>query len=206
MMQARKTLPPHYRERRMLDLSQNKLAALGLNVAGIGGFVLFGWLALLLLRTVRTDAGVIAWEAGARLQGLGPVVAVVIVIAIQIVMVILHEAIHGAFFWFFTRERPTFGLELPFATYAAAPDWYLPRNQHLVVGLAPFALISLSGLALSPVAPAAAVPALLLIATTNAAGCIGDFVMVIWLLTYPRDTFVQDTGAAITIYHPTPDP
>jgi hypothetical protein len=201
-MQACKILPPHYREYRVLDLSQNKLAVLGLNVAGIVGFGLFGWLALLLLRATRPDAGVIAWETGARLQGLGSLLSAVTVIVIQAVMVILHEAAHGAFFWLFIRERPAFGLELPFAAYAAAPGWYLPRDQHLVVGLAPFVFISMIALALVSVVPASTVPVLLLIATTNAAGCTGDFVMVIWLLTQPRDTLVQDTGAAITLYRP----
>ena len=116
--------------------------------------------------------------------------------------VTLHEAAHGAFFWVFTRERPAFGLEPPFAAYAAAPDWYLPRRQHLVVGLAPFTLITLVGLALLPVVPAFVVPVLLLIMVTNAAGSIGDSVMVVWLLTQPRDILVQDTGAAINIYRP----
>ncbi|MCP4541758.1 MAG: DUF3267 domain-containing protein [Chloroflexi bacterium] len=142
----------------------------------------------------------IAWETSARLQNVGVLMAVVIVISIQIVMVILHEAAHGIFFWYFTRERPVFGLELPFAAYAAAPDWYLPRRQHLVVGLAPFVLLTLIGVVLLPIVPAFVVPVLLLIIVTNAAGSTGDFVMVIWMLVQPRNMLVQDTGVAITIY------
>lgn len=204
-MQACKTLPSDYRAYKTLDLSQNKLATLGLNLVGLTGFGLFGWLALLLLRVIRPDAVEIAWEAGAKLQTIGILPAVVTVIVIQIVMVILHEAAHGAFFWTFTRERPAFGLEPPFAAYAAAPDWYLPRHQHLIVGLAPFVLITLVGLALLPVVPAFVVPVLLLIMVTNAAGSTGDFLMVFWLLAQPRDTLVQDTGAAIAIYRSAKD-
>ncbi len=205
-MQACKTLPPNYQTYKTLDLSQNKLATLGLNIIGLGGFGLFGWLALLLLRASRPDAVEIAWKVGVKLEIIGALQAVAVVIGIQIVMVVLHEAAHGAFFWYFTRERPAFGLELPFAAYAAAPDWYLPRRQHLAVGLAPFVLITLVGLALLPVIPAPAVPVLLLIMVTNAAGSIGDFVMVAWLLAQPKGILVQDTGAAITIYGPADPP
>jgi hypothetical protein len=122
------------------------------------------------------------------------------VIVLQVVMIVLHEAVHGAFFWLFTRERPRFGLHLPFAAYAAAPDWLLLRFQHLVVGLAPFAVITLLGLALLPVAPPLVVSALLLVIVTNAAGSTGDFLMAAWLLMQPADVLVQDTGAAITTY------
>ncbi len=204
-MQACKTLPLDYQTYKTLDLSQNKLVTLGLNLVGLGGFGLFGWLALRLLGTVRPDAVAIAWETGAKLHTIGILAAVVTVIVVQIVMVVLHEAAHGAFFWAFTRERPAFGLEPPFAAYAAAPDWYLPRRQHLVVGLAPFTLITLAGLVLLPVVPAFVVPVLLLIMVTNAAGSSGDFVMVAWLLAQPRDILVQDTGAAINIYRPAKD-
>jgi hypothetical protein len=201
-MKACKTLPPNYRTYKTLDLSQNRLAALGLNIVGLVGFGFFGWLALLLLRVLRPDAVAIAWETGVKLQAIGALLAVVTVVGIQTAMVVLHEAAHGVFFWYFTRERPAFGLELPFAAYAAAPDWYLPRRQHLVVGLAPFVLVTLVGLALLPVVPVFVVPVLLLIMVTNAAGSTGDFVMVAWMLTLPKDILVQDTGAAITIYVP----
>ncbi len=198
--QALKTLPPHYELHGTLDLSKNKLVAIGLNIVAAGFFPLFGWMALLFLSTVRPDTGSIIFEVGSRLEAVGTWGAIAVLIVLQIVMIILHELAHGLFFWYFTRERPVFGLKLPYAAYAAAPDWYLPRNQHFVVGLAPFVLITLTGIMLLPIIPARAVPTILFVIVSNAAGAVGDFWMVVWLLNQPRESLVRDTGSAITIY------
>jgi len=181
-MQALKTLPLHYRLHGTLDLSKSKLVATGINIAAAGFFFLFGWMALLFLAVVREDTGPIILQAGGRLEAIGTLPAIVVLVALQFVMVVLHEFAHGLFFWYFTRERPVFGLKLPYAAYAAAPDWYLPRHQHLMVGLAPFVLITLAGLTLLPIVPAPAVPVILFVVVSNAAGAVGDFLMVAWLL------------------------
>ena len=202
-MQALKTLPPHYEPHGTLDLSKNWLAVLGMNVVGVAFLCLFGWLAALFLPAVRTDVAWITLETIATLEAIGNLATIAALLALYALMIILHELAHGIFFWLFTRERPVFGLKFPHAAYAAAPDWYLPRNQHLVVGLAPFVLLTLAGAVLLPIVPAPVVPALLLIVVINGAGAAGDFMMVAWLLAQPRETLERDTGDTITIYRPT---
>ncbi len=202
-MQALKELPPGYDLHATLDLAENKLAAIGVNVLGVGFLFLFGWLALSFSSAVRADIEYATLTAFAWLQAVGSLAAVLIVAAIELVMVLLHEAVHGAFFWIFTRQRPVFGLKLPYAAYAAAPDWFLPRNQHLAVGLGPFVLITVAGMILLPIIPAPAVLALLLIVVSNAAGAVGDLLMIAWLLRHPSESLVRDTGSAISVYRST---
>ena len=98
-MKATRTLPSNYRQHGALDLSRNKLAVLGMNVVGGGTFFLFGLIALELLLAVRKDAGKVLLETGDWLATRGTLAAIVAVIVLQVIMVILHEAIHGAFFW-----------------------------------------------------------------------------------------------------------
>jgi hypothetical protein len=201
-MKAVKTLPSHYQHYQTLDLAKNRRVSIGLNVVAAIFFFLFGGLALLLSSALRADTlmailGAIVW-----LQTAGILVIILVLVGLQFVMVVLHEAVHGAFFWIFTRERPAFGLKPPYAAYAAAPGWYLPRDQHLVVGLGPFAVITLVGAALLPAVPTVLVPPLLFIVVSNGAGAVGDSMMIAWLLRQPQAALVQDTGSAIAIYRP----
>jgi hypothetical protein len=78
----------------------------------------------------------------------------------------------------------------------------MPRNQYAVVGLAPLVLMTLAGLALLPVIPVWAIPSLLFVVVTNAAGAVGDIAVVGWLLLQPRATLVNDIGDAVTLYRP----
>jgi hypothetical protein len=194
-MKATKTLPPYYRKSGALDLTRSGLAFLGANALGLVLAVLFGGLGLLLLVS-RPDAGDILHIVAT------PALALVVApVALIVAGLLLHEAIHGAFFWLFTRERPVFGIKLLYL-YAAAPDWYLPRNQHLIVGMAPFALITFGGFALLPIVPVAWALGVLLVAVMNAAGGAGDVLVLAWLLAKPRETLVRDTGDTFTIYNP----
>lgn len=125
----------------------------------------------------------------------------VVVLVGSVVTIVLHELIHGLGFWLFTRDRPAFGFKGLYA-YAAAPRWYLPRNQHVVAGLAPLGVTSLAGLLLVPLVPPAPVGALVLILTLNAAGTIGDLVVMGWLLTRPATTLVRDGGDTFSLFAP----
>lgn len=195
-IQPVKTLPPDYHLHGTLDLSKNKVALIGLNIAALIPLVLFGWLALWLLPVLRpTDASQVLRFVGV----VGTLQLLAILLGLYVLMIILHEAIHGLFFWVFTRERPHYGFKGWYA-YAAAPDWYLPHRQHMVVGLAPLVLITLVGFALVPLVPLPLVPMLLYIVVMNAAGAVGDMAMVAWLAVQPHGTLVQDSGDAIALF------
>ncbi len=198
-MQPTKTLPSGFELRSTLDLSKNKLALVLMNVLGLVSLFVFGWLFLKAATWLRPDA---SWEPLTSLQivSLLDVLKIILVMAAETVaVVILHEAAHGIFFWVFSGERPHFGLRGAYA-YASAPEWYFPRAQYLVIGLAPLVLLSLGGLGLIALLPDAWIVVLWLFMIFNASGAIGDILTVAWLLLQPADTLAQDVGDAISLY------
>jgi hypothetical protein len=192
-MNPTKTLPEEYQRLYALDLSKNVVALIGLNLAALPIFFIAGWVFIRLSIWLRPAY----WQGGDILAlGLGELIGVLAAIAL---MLLIHEAIHGIFFWVFTKERPRFGFHGLYA-YAAAPDWYLPRNKYLVVGLAPLVLISVVGVLVMPITPLVAFPALFTLLVLNAAGAIGDIYLTLRLLFGPEDVFVNDHGDKFAVY------
>lgn len=176
-----------------LDVRNIKVA-LGLNLVGLVLLLVFGWLFLQAAALIRPDI------SEPRLLDLTSALDPLAIIIGLVVMLIVHELIHGLFFWLFTGARPKFGFHLVYA-YAAAPGWYLPRNQFLVIGLAPFLVITTAGLVLLALTPFSTVPLLLFILVMNGAGSVGDLVVTGWLLAQPATARAHDSGATITLYN-----
>lgn len=171
--------------------ANNRRVIVALNLVGVVLLFLFGWLFFQIALAIRPEieniSGVLS---GLNLLGL--VLGVVVVL-------ILHEVIHGIFFWLFARARPRFGLHI-FYAYAAAPDWYFPRNHFLVIGLAPFVCLTLVGLSLLPIVSVQVVPVLILALSFNAAGSVGDFAVTGWLATQPKTLMIHDFGPRMSFY------
>ena len=114
-------------------------------------------------------------------------------------MIVLHEGLHGLLFWLFSHARPTFGVGWVYA-YAAAPDWYFPRNQFVIIAIAPLVGITALGLLLMGSLPLVALPTLLFLLIFNGAGSAGDLYAMVTSLFYPADILVNDQGDQFTIY------
>lgn len=197
-MQPTQHLPTHYAPYKTIDLSTDTRALIILNIGALVLLLLAGGLLFWLLETLRPDL----LSAGTfTLGGLDFLLMLVLVIGLLGLMIVVHEAIHGAFFWLYTRSRPYFGFKGMYA-YAAAPEWYIPRNQYLVVGIMPLVLITLAGLLLLPIAPGWLLLPVLFVVLMNASGAAGDVLIVGWLLLLPATTLIRDKGDAITLYRP----
>jgi hypothetical protein len=194
-MKATVTLPAGYEPGGTLDLSKNRLAAVGLGVGATAILLPITWLLLQLVAFTRPEAGTFQFEIRG-FQGLLVLAGLVVLIA---VMMVAHEAIHGLFFWAYTGERPVFGLRGLYA-FAGAPRWYIPRGQYVIIGLAPVVVITILGLVLLLVTPSPAVLVVVGAVALNAAGSIGDLIVVVWLLARPPATLARDTGDAVTVY------
>lgn len=199
-MSAQTTLPTAYQLTRTIDLRKQPVLMLWLNLIGLGLLLLFGWLFFSLASRLRPQAGLSPSFTIDLPSGLTAVLAIAVAF---VAVLLLHELVHGAFFWLITRHRPRFGLQAAYA-YAAAPDWYIPRNPYLVVGLAPLVLITLTGVALLPWLPAALLLPWIFALAINASGSIGDVYIIAWLLARPASALVNDHGDCIHIYLPGP--
>jgi hypothetical protein len=192
-----RTLPGDYRPAGSIDLSTNVPAQVVLSIAGVALFFLFAAGFAWAIGALRPDAATISLsvDTGGLLLGI-----LALVVATAIILV-LHEAAHGLCFWLFTRERPRYGFKGLYA-YAAAPDWHFPRLEYAIIGAAPLVLLSLGGLTLALVAPIGALPLLLYALTMNAAGAIGDILVLVWIAVSPRGSLFRDRGDAVERFVP----
>ena len=197
-LQPGNELPEGYKLRDTFGLSLAHWQQLILlNVIGAVLFFLFGWLFLDLSLRLRPELGdeILAFSN----QGVLVLLAGNLLGAILLILV--HELVHGLFFYYYTRARPKFGLRL-FYAYAAAPGWYLPRSNYFIVALAPFVLITVLGLLVMPIIPLVIAPAFIFGLTMNAAGSVGDFAVVGWLLRQPAKLLVEDVGDSVNVFGP----
>jgi hypothetical protein len=124
---------------------------------------------------------------------------VISLIAVFAAMIVLHELIHGIFFWVFSRQLPKFGLRGWYA-FASAPGWFFPRRQYLVISLAPIICISMLGMILLAILPAEAMVLILFAVIINAASSIGDLWITLKLAFERRSVAVEDVGDGMYFY------
>ncbi|MCB9008869.1 MAG: DUF3267 domain-containing protein [Ardenticatenaceae bacterium] len=191
-LQATKILPADFTLFHSLDLTNRKLI-IGMNVTGVLLLFVFGWLFLGMAALLKPQSFLL------ELQLLLLMIRLPMVLLIILLVVVLHELSHALFFGLFSRERPHIGFNLLYA-YATAPGWYFTRRQFVLIGLAPVLLISLAGVLAMLWASAALTAYLILALTVNAAGAIGDYIVVMWVLGQPATILLRDEGTAVSAY------
>jgi hypothetical protein len=197
MPKATQTLPESYRLWGSLDITRDRRIVILMNLFGLILFIFFAWVFIRAMIWLRPEDTFTALQFGGDLMNWLWILAWVI--GVNVLMIFVHEGFHGLFFWIFTGSRPKFAFKGWYA-YAAAPGWYLPRNQYFVVGLAPLVLISLIGTALFAIVPTLWLQPLLGLLVFNASGAVGDILVTGWLLRQPPDCFAQDQGDAVALF------
>lgn len=197
-MKPTQTLPYNYHSIGSFDLRNNPQKLLQLNILGFILFAVSAWLFSALLYALRPEEARFGLVLG--FSGLGGIVqAILAIVVVTALMIVLHEAVHGVCFWIFTRTMPVFAFMGLYA-YAAAPTWYLPKAQYLLVALAPLVVLSLLGVVLMLVMPTGGFIILLLFLVSNASGAVGDLWVAGWLLRQPYSCYANDRGDAVTLY------
>lgn len=194
-------LPEGYQKSHEFNLKKDIKLLLGLNLIGFVLLILcinvLAWYSNL----VR-PAGSLEGFSGS-IEGTGGILVFSgMLLLVIVLMVLLHEAVHGLFFWIFTHRIPVFAVRLSYA-YAAAPGCYLPRGRYIVVGLAPLVILTLAGLALIPFVSSDLLFFLVLFTALNFAGAVGDIWVVGWLLRKSPAVLIQDFGDRIVVFEPT---
>jgi len=123
------------------------------------------------------------------------------ILLVTVVMLIVHEGLHGLVFWRTTGEAPKFEFKVYYAS-ASPGDWYLPRRPFMLATLLPLVAISGLCLLLLPFAGPYLRYLLILLAVFNASGAAGDMVVALRLARLPVETLAKDTGAAVTFFIP----
>ena len=194
-MNPTKTLPATHTLAWAVDMKKDRRLHWMLQLAGLVWFFVAGFLVLKMVAVLRPDFALQGefhdvWEV--LLWGLAALLIIFVTVTV-------HELVHGFFFWIFTKARPQFGIGPGYA-YAAAPDWYFPKGQYLVIGLAPLVILTVLGLFAIALAPMAWIPALFMAVIFNAGGAIGDIYVCLRIGLEAPNICVKDTGDGFEVY------
>jgi hypothetical protein len=121
------------------------------------------------------------------------------IILVVLTAILIHELIHGVFFWIYTGERPQFAFKILYA-FAAAPEWYIPKTKFIIIGLSPVILISSCVILLLIFIPPNLVKYLTIAGIFNFVGSTGDLLVITWLLLQPKDCLIIDSGDSFSVY------
>lgn len=174
MISSSRTLPDGYVLTDEINLAKNKYLAVVLNIIGFFISTLAFALLVWFISFIRPGSFTALFSYRVDLFTIGQLVALIFFVTLSL---IVHELIHGFFFWFFTQSRPVYDLHLAYA-YAAAPDWYIPVRQYWIICLTPLVLIDAVGIFLSVVSPASWTLIILFLVAFNTGGAIGDLWIV----------------------------
>ncbi|RLC97261.1 MAG: hypothetical protein DRI77_07510 [Chloroflexi bacterium] len=191
MNTSTKTLPEGYVQSGEINLKKNKRLAITLNIVaffvGILSFFLLSSFAALVRPSLMNTSGNITAGVWAVMLGL------------VVLLMTIHESIHGFFFWVFTRSRPVFAFRL-FYAYAGAPDWYIPTRQFIIVALAPLVIIGAVGILLMLLVPESWVLFIAFMVALNTGGSAGDILVFARLFKLSPTCLANDTGDVICFY------
>lgn len=128
----------------------------------------------------------------------------VMLLAILVAVVVLHEGLHGLFFWIFSG-KVRFGAKLktPMGPvfWASSPGSLIPRTKFQIIALAPQSLtvVLFLILALVPLSNTLAYVLLVAAALNLSGGCLDIFVAIL-LRRYPRSVLIKDMKEGFEAY------
>lgn len=194
MRKSTKTLPEGYVLSGEINLRKNNRLAITLNIIALFIGVISFYLLTSIAALVRPGL--------MNLSGTTITIGVVVVVmGLVVLLLTIHELIHGFFFRVFTRSKPIFVLRL-FYAYAGVPDWYIPTRQFIIVALGPLVIIGAVGLLLILLAPESWVLLIAFVVAMNTGGSTGDLLVYTRLFKLSPTCLVNDTGDVMTFYEP----
>lgn len=170
----------------------NALAAMNL-----AGLVILVVSALLYLALWTARSG----EASVEISGREALIGIGVALILTLVLMVLHELVHGLVIRLF-GGRPSYGMTMlsrvtP-AFYCTAPGARFTRGQFIGIAAAPFLVLGVATALVVAFAPMGGW--LVLPAAVHAAGCIGDFVMILIVLRQPSGTLVEDMKSGMRFH------
>jgi hypothetical protein len=191
-------LPAGYRQTTEFNLRNNTRMMIILNVVGFGLFLVAAALLPVYLRQVRPlDFDVVL---SFEVDNFGQLGLFLLFMAVDfILLVILHEGVHGLCFRLITGKRAIYAIGPGYA-YAAAPDIFITRKPYLITAISPLIVLTILGMMVIPLVPRDILFHVGLIIVLNIAGAVGDL-WVVGGLVFKRDPLlVQDSGDRVVIF------
>lgn len=205
-MQATTTLPPDYGRQASFNLLKSNKTKIGVIIFGIVLLIFGGWLLVQFTHFLRPNVlesirfrHILTVTQDGQPSFTLPIVDIVVAV---VLVTFIHELVHAVFCWWFAGQRPTIGFKGLFVYVAAPPEVYFPRNQYIIVSIAPLVLLTIVGLLLMLIVPVTGISILSFFIIFNIAGSAVDLIMAIRLLFYSSDTFMQRGDTDLLIFGP----
>ena len=112
--------------------------------------------------------------------------------------IVLHEVVHGIFIYLLGKQKPHFGIRLPYA-YAGS-DIYFDKKSYLIIALAPVVFFGVSLLALNIFLPRSWFWFIYILQIMNLSGSAGDAYIAYMVNGMPNDLLVRDHGTEMAFY------
>jgi hypothetical protein len=191
MNTSTQTLPTGYVQSAEINMKKDKRLMILLNIGAFIVFFLMFYLLSGFTALVRPDITSFS-ETITIEKMLGA-------LGLTVFVLIIHEIIHGLFFWIFSHGRPVFALR-PLYAYAGAPTWFFPKPQYAITALGPLVIIGAVGLLLLLLAPISWTLMTVFLVALNTGGAVGDIFVFIRLLKCSPTSFTNDTGEVVTFF------
>ncbi len=183
-MKAYRELPEGYTLHEHIDLEKDKKRAIWLNVMTIALFLgVFAFLPVIGIDISVTLPGIFFLFVGIVLY------------------IVAHEIIHGIFFRLDRNLKVRYQFH-GFAASAAAPDAYLTKPHFLIVGLAPFFVLTAVFALILPLTSGGVFVLFYCLFALHISGCAGDFYVTYKLMRMPKSTLVEDYGIGMRFFTP----
>ncbi|MBK8986910.1 MAG: DUF3267 domain-containing protein [Chloroflexi bacterium] len=187
------SLPNDYQEVLYWRVTDKPTHVIAIQILALISLVIFGLIFFVLAVSLGKMPTQIAF-------GMGEIGAVLLGVLLAMG---LHELTHGLTMQMFGAE-PKYGiLWKGLMLYATSPGYAYPRNNYIVIALAPFVVIStfvISGMWL--LQGTLWVPLFALCGIFNASGAIGDMWMTMIVLRYPATAYVMDERDGLRLFLP----
>jgi hypothetical protein len=133
-------------------------------------------------------------------NNIGIVKNIYITIIAMVVYTVIHELIHGYFFFHFSGTKPKFLIRAPFV--CTGSEAFFIRKHYVLIALAPVFILGVILINMLYFLPTIFFPTLYVITVYNFAGATGDLLQVLMLYKLPYNVLVQDNGKETKMFLP----
>ena len=180
-------LPEGYGLKAVIDLQKNKKQAFAVNLC-----------ALLIAAVMVFIAAQFIPISSAYTGPISGLVKLCVIIAGMVAYILLHELVHGIFFYIFSGCKPFYGFSGLYA-YAGSNAFYC-RSHYIIIGLAPVVIWGLVLGVINIFMPCDWFWIVFIIQVINISGAAGDIYVFIRLLNMRGPVLVKDAGTSMEIF------
>lgn len=187
-----KILPDHYLLDIEIDLQKNRKLAIWLNTLPLLALIPLGILFWLLVKAFPNK--IFPGEGTGNLFIFG-----LILLGSFLLLLVLHEFIHGLVMKHYSKEKGKFGFT-GFYAYAGNDSFYFDKPSYIRIALAPALMISILLTLAMLFLNGFWFISLYFLFSMHLIGCVGDFYVVWKLRRYPENTLILDSGTSMRFY------